>query len=102
MARIAERALGETLTLAKALPAEVILLQVVPVADDIIRQGPLTLSVDEPWNANRECAIRYLETVRSRLEWQNVTTDIAVEPGNPAETILNFCQQRGIRGQCKT
>jgi hypothetical protein len=36
---LAERALNEALTLGKALGAEVILLQAIPVADDVIRQG---------------------------------------------------------------
>jgi len=93
---LAERALSEAFTLGKALNAEVILLQVVPVADDVIRQGANAIWIDEQWQARKDRALQYLTGIRNRPEWKGVATRIAVEMGNPAETILDFCQQQGV------
>jgi nucleotide-binding universal stress UspA family protein len=93
---LAERALSEALTPGKALNAEVILLQVIPGADDVIREGARIISIDEQWQALKDRALQYLNGVRNRPEWSGVATRVAVEMGNPAETILDYCQQHGI------
>jgi nucleotide-binding universal stress UspA family protein len=93
---LAERALSEALTLGKALNAEVILLQVIPGADDVIREGARIISIDEQWQARKDRALQYLNGVRNRPEWGGIATRVAVEMGNPAETILDYCQQHGI------
>jgi nucleotide-binding universal stress UspA family protein len=93
---LAESALSEALTLGKALNSEVILLQVVPAADDVIRQGATTIWIDEQWQARKDRALQYLNGVCNRPEWKGVETQVAVEMGNPAETILDFCQQQGV------
>jgi hypothetical protein len=56
---LAESALKETLILARALAAEVIFLQVVPAAEDVIRHGATTITIDEQWQArNLRAAVK--------------------------------------------
>jgi nucleotide-binding universal stress UspA family protein len=93
---LAESALNEALTLGKALDAEVILLQVIPVADDVIRQGATVISIDEQWQTHKERALLYLNGVRNRPEWRRLNVRVVVEMGNPAETILDYCRDHGI------
>jgi nucleotide-binding universal stress UspA family protein len=65
---IAERALAEALTLAKALPAEVTFLQVVPPIEEVFRERAIMLAIDELWERQRDSAMDYLNRVRG-LEW---------------------------------
>jgi nucleotide-binding universal stress UspA family protein len=69
---LAESALSEALTLGKALPAEVIFLQVVPAAEDVIREGATTISVDEQWQARKDQALRYLNGLSHRPQWSDM------------------------------
>ncbi len=50
----AEDALGEALMLAKALNAEVTLLHVIPIPEDVIGEGATSISIDEHWQAPRD------------------------------------------------
>ncbi len=93
---LAETALNEANTLGKALHAEVILLQVISVADDVIHHGAVVISIDEQWQARKEQALIYLNEVRNRPEWRGVPTRVAVEMGHPAETILDYCRDHSI------
>jgi len=93
---LAEDALSEARTLAKALNAEVTLLHVTPIPDDVIGEDGTRISIDEQWQARREQALQYLNGIRNRSEWSGVATQVAVEPGNPAEMILDYCQRHGI------
>jgi nucleotide-binding universal stress UspA family protein len=92
---LAKGALSEALTLGKALRAEVILLQVIPTPDDVIRRGATIISIDEQWQARKERALQYLNGVRNRPEWHSFTVRVAVEMGSPAETILDYCREHG-------
>ena len=93
---LAEDALGEALILGKALKAEVTLLHVIPIPEDVIGQGTTRISIDEQWQARRDRALQYLNGIRNRPEWSGVATQVAVESGNPAETILDYCQRHDI------
>ncbi len=93
---LAEAALDEALTLGKALHAEIILLQVVPGADDVIYEGATTISIDEQWEVRKQRALRYLNDVLRRPEWRGVESRAAVEMGNAPEVILDYCQHHGI------
>jgi nucleotide-binding universal stress UspA family protein len=93
---LAESALSEALTLGKAFVAEVIFLQVVPAAEDIIRQVATTVSIDEQWQARKDQALQYLNRVRRRPEWSGVPTRADVEMGNPAEMIIDYSQRHKI------
>ena len=93
---LAESALKEANTLGKALHAEVIMLQAIPLAADVIRLGKTVISIDEQWHARKEQALIYLNGVRNRPEWREVATRVAVEIGSPAETILDFCRDHKI------
>ena len=93
---LAEGAIAEEAVLARALNAEVILLQAVAPAADVIRSGTMTISVDEVWAAEREEALRYLGRIRARPDWDGVATTVLVEPGNPADVILDVARARDV------
>ena len=93
---LAEDALSEARTLAKALNAEVTLLHVIPIPDEVIGEGGTRISIDEQWQARRERALQYLNGIRNRPEWSGVATRAAVESSNPAEKILEYCQRHDI------
>ena len=93
---LAETALTEALTLAKALNAEVTFLTVVDPPEDVIHIGTTIVSIDEQSVVRQDRAIRYLNGVCHRTEWKNLVTRAAVELGHPAETILDYCERHGI------
>jgi len=94
--KLAEDALGEALILGKALKAEITLLHVVQIPEDVIGQGATPISIDEQWQAQRGRALQYLTDIRNRPEWTGVATQVAVESGNPAEVILDYCRRHDI------
>lgn len=67
----------------------------IPIPEDVIGQGTRRISIDEQWQARRDRAFQYQNAVRNRPEW-SVVTQVAVESGNPAETILEYCQRHDI------
>ena len=93
---LAESALSEAAVLARALEATVILLSVVTPRDDVIRSGTMRISVDEIFTAERDRALKYLEDVAARPMWAGLTTQIVVEAGNAAETIVDFARAHGV------
>ena len=93
---LAEGALAEAATLARALNAEVLLLQVIAPAADVIRSGTMTISVDEVWAAEREEALRYLNRIRARPEWAGITMTSLVELGTAADMILDVARARQV------
>jgi len=93
---LAESALGEAARLARAFGAPVILLHAIAPADDVIRSGTMTIAVDEIWTAARAQALRYLDDVRTRPAWNGIVTEVAVEMGSAAETILDFARVREV------
>jgi nucleotide-binding universal stress UspA family protein len=93
---LAEEALGEALILGKALKADVTLLHVIPIPEDVIGQGTTRISIDEQWQARSDRALQYLNAIRNRPGWSGVATQVAVESGNPAGTILDYCQRHDI------
>ena len=93
---LAEEALGEAFALAKTFNAEVTLLQAVPIPDVVVQHGDMTLSTGEQWENRKDAALQYLNSVCSRPEWNGIRMHVAVEAGNPAEGILNYCQEHFI------
>ena len=92
---LAESALDEALSLSHALGAEVTLLQVIPTPEDVIRHGGMVISLDEQWEALKDRALYYLNSIRNRPEWRGTAIQVVVEMGNP-EKILDYCQQHEI------
>ena len=82
--------------LARALDAEIILLQVVSPVDDVIQSGTMRIAVDEIWTSQREQALRYLNRVRTRSELAGVPTEVIAELGSPADTILDVAKTRDV------
>ena len=93
---LAESALDEALSLSHALGAEVTLLQVIALPEDLVRHGAIVISLDEQWEVLKDRALCYLNSVRNRPEWQRTASQVVVEMGNPAEKILDYCQQHKI------
>ena len=92
---LAELALREALTLAKLPDSEVTLLQVVEPIEEVITDGE-EFAIDQQWERRKSSALQYLNGIRSRPEWRSVHTQVAVEMGRPAETILDFAQKHDI------
>jgi nucleotide-binding universal stress UspA family protein len=93
---LAENALDAALALPKTFDSEVTLLQAVPIPDVVIRQGNMELSIDDQRENRKDGAMKYLNSVRNRPEWSGTRTQVAVEAGNPAEAVLNYCQEHSI------
>lgn len=93
---LAERALPEAAELGKALAAEVILLQVVAPATDVIRSGTMTIAADEVSASQRQEALRYLNGVRTKSLFAGVRVTASAELGSPAETILDFARAHDV------
>lgn len=93
---LAELALREAAALSKLPNTEVTLLEVIPPIEDVIAIGPHNIAIDEQWELQRAEALRYLQGVAKRPEWQGVSVNTAVEMGRPPETILAFAETRGI------
>jgi nucleotide-binding universal stress UspA family protein len=90
---LAEVALSEALTLAKLRASEVILLRVIPPPDDVHGDDEAAGADGERRKAG---ALQYLKAVCSGPAWRDIRTEVAVEFGRPAETILDFADQHGV------
>jgi nucleotide-binding universal stress UspA family protein len=93
---LAELALVEAAALSKLPNTDVTLLEVIPPIEDVIALGPQEIAVDEQWELQRAQALRYLQCMANRPEWQGVPVKTVVEMGPPAETILAFAENHGI------
>jgi nucleotide-binding universal stress UspA family protein len=91
--KLAEAALPVALDLAGLPRAEVTFLQVIPAPDRVIGDDE-SIAIDQQWASERCRAREYLDSIRSRPEWQVCDVEAAVEMGKPAETILEFADAR--------
>ena len=93
---LAEGVLREAAALARALGAPVVLLSVVARRDEVLQSGTMRIAVDEMFAAERDHALTYLREVASRPIWAGVTTRVAVEAGNAAETIVDYARAQDV------
>jgi nucleotide-binding universal stress UspA family protein len=93
--KLAELALPEALALANLPESEVTLFQVVPPIEEVITDGEV-FAIDQQWEGRKISALRYLNGICTRPDWKGVRTQVAVEMGRPAETILDFAQKHHI------
>jgi len=93
---LAESAVHEASVLARALGAQVILLSVVTIRNDVIRSGTMSIAVDEIFTAERDRATAYLNDVASRPLWSGVAPQVVVESGDAAETIVDFAKSHHV------
>ena len=92
---LAEVALPEAVQLARALHAEIVLLHVVPLIDDVIQSGTMRIAADEIWSSRCDEALKYLNQVRSgRLA--GIPTEVIVRPGEAADVILDVANTEHI------
>lgn len=92
---LAEVALAEALVFAKVLQCEVILLHVIPPIDDIVDDVEDS-SLRQQVETRKTRALEYLNDICGRAEWRSLPTQVVVEMGRPAETILDFAQHQQI------
>ena len=91
--KLAEAALPVALDLAGLPKAEVTFLQVILAPEKVIGDSePIT--IDQQWQSEKCRARGYLDSIRSRPEWQVCDVEVAVEMGKPAEAILEFADAR--------
>lgn len=94
---LAELALPDALSLARMSQAEVTLLQVVPLIEDVIGAGTEhAIYVDEQWAAHRELAVEYLNAVCEQPECEDLTIHRVVEMGSAAEMIIDYAHHHPI------
>lgn len=92
---LAELALNEALALSQLPDSKVFLLQVIPPIEDVIA-GQVVITVDEQWEVRRATAHDYLRAITERPQWRTLSTEIAVEMGDPAQVILDFAHKNQI------
>lgn len=93
---LAELALAEAVALSQLPNTSVTLLQVVPPIEDVVMVGLQPIALDQQWQLRREQALHYLRGLSARPEWHGAQVDVAVDMGEPAETILAFTEKHGI------
>jgi nucleotide-binding universal stress UspA family protein len=86
---VAEAALPIALEMAALPKAEVTFLQVIEPPERAIGIGE-RITIDQQWETEKRRACEYLDSLRSRPEWEVCDVEIVVEMGKPAETILEF------------
>src|SRR6187402_2620000 len=86
---VAEAALPIALEMAALPKAEVTFLHVVEPPERVIGDGE-DITIDQQWENEKRRWCEYLDSLRSRPEWQVCDVEMAVEMGKPAETILEF------------
>jgi nucleotide-binding universal stress UspA family protein len=90
---LAELALSEALTLAQLPDSQVVLLRVIPSIEDVISDGE-TFSIDQQCENRAGHARDYLRGICERPRWREVKHEVAVELGDPANVILDFCSEK--------
>ncbi len=86
---VAEAALPIALEMAALPKVEVTFLHVIEAPERVIGDGE-RITIGRQWETEKRRACEYLDSLRSRPEWQVCDVEIAVEMGKPAETILDF------------
>lgn len=92
--RLAEQAIQQAVAVAKAYPAEIVLLRVLSDADTEGDRRSLLDSVD--WQLRRRQAEAYLEDLTKRLRTIGLKVRSFVEEGKAAETICRFTTREKI------
>ena len=98
--KLGEAALPHVENLAIMANSEVILYQAVPPADGIVLSpdGEIFSTVREE-GANSglsDAAQKYLDGLKDKLASNGVTVRTEVQPGHPAESIIDFAKAEGI------
>ncbi|MEM7348530.1 MAG: universal stress protein [Chloroflexota bacterium] len=94
---LAETALADALLMADVNHAKVILLQAVEPAEHVIgldSEHPIYL--DQQWESQKGFAQDYLNNISRRLKKEGVESEIVVELGAGAETILDYAQTNPV------
>jgi nucleotide-binding universal stress UspA family protein len=93
---LAELAVTEAAALSQLPDTDVTLLQVIPPIENVIMVGLQPIAVDQQWQLQKDQALQYLRGVSARPEWHGMQVNVAVDMGQPAETILGFAEKHGI------
>jgi nucleotide-binding universal stress UspA family protein len=92
--KLAELALVDALSLARASQAEITLFHVVPPIDEVLAvETGHPIFIDQQWDSQKVLAQKYLKDICKRLACEDVTLHTAVEMGPAAETIIDYAQQ---------
>jgi nucleotide-binding universal stress UspA family protein len=95
---LAEQALGCAITLARALPAEIVLLRAVSIPPDTeVVLNSVGLEVATLREQVEEEASSYLREVASELEDAHLVVQQVVRHGPPSETIVDYAAEPDIR-----
>lgn len=94
---LAELAVTNAFGLAQLCQADITLLQVVhPVEHVIGTETGHPVYLDQQWENQRILALKYLIEVRRRIGAEDTIVNLAVEMGQPGETIINYAHEHAV------
>ncbi len=94
---LAELALEDAFSLAKLNQAKLTLLHVIPPIETVLAaETGHPIFVDQQWDNHRMLATRYLKDICKRYSCPDVKTELVVEMGLAAETIIEHAREHPI------
>jgi nucleotide-binding universal stress UspA family protein len=94
---LAELALADAFSLAHLGQAEVTLLRVVSLVEEVLEAGtdhPVYL--DQQWETQKSLALQYMNSLCERRDCKDIVIHRAVELGRAAETIIDYANNHSI------
>jgi nucleotide-binding universal stress UspA family protein len=94
---LAELAVTNAFGLAQLSQADITVLQVIHPAEDVIgAETGHPIYLDQQWENQRILALKYLIEVRQGMGADDRTVHLAVEMGQPAETIIDYAHKHSV------
>lgn len=94
---LAELALPDAFSLASLNQAALILLHVIPPIETVLAaETGHPIFIDQQWDTHKLLAKRYLTSVCERFNCPDVKTELVVEMGLAAETIIEYTRDHPI------
>ena len=94
---LAELAVDDALGIAKLRQAEITLLQVVFPAEEVIGlEVGHPIYLDQQWQNKKVLGLEYLDSVCKRKGNEGLSVHLAIEMGEPAESIINYASQHPV------
>lgn len=94
--KAAEVTFNDAAALARALEAEITLLEVVQPLGDVIKTQHRDVCIDKKWPRRVRRAVSYLLSVAERPAWKDIPVRAALAFGEITETITNFARSHSI------
>jgi len=94
---LSEKSLETAFTLAKLSGAKITFLRVLRPVEDVIKLDEHhSIYIDQQIEYKTTRATKYLKSVKDMAKKKSVTTDIVLETGHAAETIIDYANKNPI------